>query len=68
MKPSMTAVRNAIDKSLAERDQNVERFCSSLDKDIVELGKEVKSVKQEAQVMKKFCHYIIVLSPSPCVQ
>ena len=47
--PSMSAVRNAIDKSLAERDANVDRFCTSLDKDIEELGKEVKEVKQEAQ-------------------
>lgn len=46
----MDAVRNAIDKSLAERDQNVDKFCTSLDKDIAQLGKEVKAVKQEAQV------------------
>jgi len=46
----MNAVRNAIDKSLAERDQNVDRFCSALDKDIADLGKQVKQVKQAAQV------------------
>ena len=46
----MGAVRNSIDKSLAERDQNVDKFCSSLDKDIADLGKEVKQVKQDAQV------------------
>lgn len=46
----MNAVRNAIDKSLAERDQNVDKFCSALDKDIADLGKQVKQVKQEAQV------------------
>ena len=40
---------NAIDKSLAERDQNVDKFCSHLDKDIAELSKEVKEVKQESQ-------------------
>lgn len=50
LKPSMNAVRNAIDKSLAERDQNVDKFCSALDKDIADLGKQVKQVKQEAQV------------------
>ena len=33
----------------AERDQNVDKFCVSLDKDIANLGKEVKLVKQEAQ-------------------
>ena len=47
----MNAVRNAIDKSLAERDQNVDRFCSALDKDIADLGKQVKQVKQAAQVI-----------------
>ena len=47
----MDAVRNSIDKSLAERDQNVDKFCVSLDKDIAHLGKDVKLVKQEAQVI-----------------
>ena len=46
----MGLVRNAIDKSLAERDANIDKFCVSLDKDIAVLGKEVKQVKQEAQV------------------
>jgi len=43
-------VRNAIDKALAERDANIDKFCTHLDKDIAELAKEVKEVKQEAQV------------------
>ncbi|WAR29562.1 DYH6-like protein [Mya arenaria] len=47
--PSITNVRNAIDKSLADRDANIDRFCTHLDKDIAELAKEVKEVKQEAQ-------------------
>ncbi|XP_060586003.1 dynein axonemal heavy chain 6-like [Ruditapes philippinarum] len=47
--PSITNVRNAIDKSLAERDANIDKFCTHLDKDIAELSKEVKEVKQEAQ-------------------
>ena len=50
LNPSITNVRNAIDKSLAERDSNIDKFCTHLDKDITELGKEVKEVKQEAQV------------------
>ena len=50
LNPSITNVRNAIDKALAERDSNIDKFCSHLDKDITELGKEVKEVKQEAQV------------------
>lgn len=51
LNPSITGVRNAIDKSLTERDANIDKFCTHLDKDIAELGKEVKEVKQEAQVM-----------------
>ena len=47
----MTGVRNAIDKSLAERDSNIDKFCSSLDKDIAILNKEVKKIKQETQVL-----------------
>jgi len=43
-------VRNAIDKSVSERDANIDKFCSHLDKDIAELGKEVKAIKQESQV------------------
>lgn len=50
LKPSVMAVRNAIDKSVGERDGSIEKFCRSLDKDIAELNKEVKDVKQQSQV------------------
>ena len=50
LNPNITTVRNAIDKALTERDSNIDKFCTHLDKDIAELGKEVKEVKQEAQV------------------
>ena len=50
LSPSINNVRNAIDKSLAERDANVDKFCTHLDKDIAELFKEVKEVKREIQV------------------
>ena len=43
-------MRNVIDKSLAERDANIDKMCTHIDKDIVVLGKEVKEVKQKAQV------------------
>ena len=46
---SINAVLNCIDKALADRDSNVDKFCTHLDKDIAELGKEVKEVKQESQ-------------------
>ena len=39
-----------IDKSLAERDADIDKMCTHIDKDIVALGKEVKEVKQKAQV------------------
>jgi hypothetical protein len=54
--PSINNVLSCIDKALAERDHNVEAFCSHLDKDIAELMKEVKDVKQEAQVTS--CHSV----------
>ncbi|CAH1788943.1 unnamed protein product, partial [Owenia fusiformis] len=49
LNPSITNVRNAIDKALAERDADIDKFCTHLDKDIAELAKEVKEVKQAAQ-------------------
>ncbi|KAG8454285.1 hypothetical protein GDO86_000797 [Hymenochirus boettgeri] len=49
LKTSITAVRNAIDKSVGERDGSLEKFCRSLDKDIAELNKEVKDMRQKAQ-------------------
>ena len=48
--PSVTAVRNAIDKSVGERDANIDKFCNHMDKDIAQLNREVKGVKQESQV------------------
>lgn len=52
--PSVTAIRNAIDKSVGERDGNIDKFCNHMDKDISQLNKEVKSVKQESQVSKQW--------------
>ena len=50
LNPSVSAVRNAIDKAVGERDANIDKFCNHLDKDIAELTKDVRSVKQESQV------------------
>ena len=50
LNPSINNVLNCIDKALAEREQNVDKFCSHLDKDVAELFKEVKEIKQEVQV------------------
>ncbi|EDV29711.1 uncharacterized protein TRIADDRAFT_18356 [Trichoplax adhaerens] len=47
--PSITAVRNAIDKAVSDRDANLEKFCDHLDKDISELRLEVNQIKSKAQ-------------------
>ena len=52
LSPSINNVLNAIDKALAERDANIDKFCTHLDKDIAELNKEVKECKQESQVLR----------------
>uniref|UniRef100_A0A5F8HIF6 Dynein axonemal heavy chain 6 n=1 Tax=Monodelphis domestica TaxID=13616 RepID=A0A5F8HIF6_MONDO len=49
MKPSLVAVRNAIDKAVSERDASLKMFCQHLDKDVEELNKEVNEVQLLAQ-------------------
>ncbi|XP_071942686.1 dynein axonemal heavy chain 6-like [Antedon mediterranea] len=49
LSPSVTGVRNAIDRAVGERDSNIDKFCTHLDKDIADLNRDVKSVKQESQ-------------------
>ncbi|XP_066474528.1 dynein axonemal heavy chain 6 [Tiliqua scincoides] len=49
LKPSIIAVRNAIDKSVGERDAAIIRFCQLLDIDVHELNEEVKIVKRQAE-------------------
>ncbi|XP_075463117.1 dynein axonemal heavy chain 6 isoform X2 [Ascaphus truei] len=49
LKPSIIAVRNAIDKSVGEREGSIEKFSRFLDKDIAELNKEVKVVNIQSQ-------------------
>ncbi|XP_063073303.1 dynein axonemal heavy chain 6 [Engraulis encrasicolus] len=49
LQPSITAVRNAIDKGVGERDANIDRFCQHLQHDISNLNQEVNRVKQQAQ-------------------
>ncbi|OAF67572.1 hypothetical protein A3Q56_04705 [Intoshia linei] len=44
---SINKVLGLIDKSLAERDQNLDCFCTKIEKDILELTHEVKKVKSE---------------------
>ncbi|XP_025054886.1 dynein heavy chain 6, axonemal [Alligator sinensis] len=49
LKPSIVAVRNAIDRAVGERDTSITQFCQHLDQDVLELNEEVKEVKQQAQ-------------------
>lgn len=42
--------RNSIDKALTERDSNINKFCTLLDKDIASLTEQVRDIKAEAQV------------------
>lgn len=51
LSPLVNAVRDGIDKAVGERDAKIDHFCNHMDKDIAELNKEVKSVKQESQVI-----------------
>lgn len=44
-------LRAAVDKAASNREQYVDKFCNNLDRDITELGKEVKEIKNEAQVI-----------------
>ncbi|XP_062864847.1 dynein axonemal heavy chain 6 isoform X2 [Trichomycterus rosablanca] len=49
LRSSVSAVKNAIDKAVGERDANVDKFCQHVQSDIAELNKEVTSVKQQAE-------------------
>ena len=35
---------------MSQREQNIQKFCAHLDKDIEDLGREVKEIKNQAQV------------------
>ena len=50
LKPAVTSLRTSVDKGVSSREQYVDKFCRHLDKDISELGKEAKEIKNEAQV------------------
>ncbi|KAL7988579.1 hypothetical protein Chor_007498, partial [Crotalus horridus] len=46
LKPTIVAVRNAIDKSVGERDASIIKFCQLLDEDVHDLNEEVKEDPQ----------------------
>ena len=62
--PSINSVLNVIDKASAERDTNIKKFCQSLDKDIVELGRELKEIKSQANVRTSRCIVFLGFLPS----
>ncbi|XP_055256564.1 dynein axonemal heavy chain 6 [Moschus berezovskii] len=49
MKPSIVAVRNAIDKSVGDRETSIKQFCLHLGRDLEDLSNEVNEVKMLAQ-------------------
>lgn len=50
LRPEVNRLRTAVDKGTSNREQYVHKFCTQLDKDIAELDKEAKEIKNEAQV------------------
>lgn len=50
LRPEVSRLRSAVDKAVSNREQYVDKFCSHLNKDITELSREVKDIKNEAQV------------------
>jgi dynein heavy chain len=54
--PSISSIRNAVDKAVGERDRSIDQFCTHLDKDIAKLNKEVKEIKEEG-------HHSWILDP-----
>ncbi|KAB1256909.1 Dynein heavy chain 6; axonemal [Camelus dromedarius] len=49
MRPSIVAVRNAIDKSVGDRETRIKQFCLHLGRDLEELNNEVNEIKLLAQ-------------------
>jgi dynein heavy chain len=49
LRPEVSRLRSAVDKAVSNREQYVDKFCSHLNKDIMELSQEVKDIKNEAQ-------------------
>ena len=50
LRPEVLRLRTAVDKATSNREQYVDKFCRNVDKDIFELGKEVKGIKNQGLV------------------
>ncbi len=44
-----------MDKATSNREQYIDKFCRHLDKDITELGHDVKEIKNDSQVSRQEC-------------
>ncbi len=51
LKPAVQGLRSSVDRVVSTREQYIDKFCRHLDHDITDLGKEVKDIKNEAQVL-----------------
>lgn len=56
----MQGLRSSVDRVVSQREQYISKFCRHLDRDIAELGKEVKDIKNEAQVTQSISTTIII--------
>lgn len=52
--PSINSLHDLIHEAVAERKSSMDRFCTSLHKDIVELNHEVTKIKLKSQVHEEF--------------
>lgn len=52
--PSINSLHDLIHEAVAERKSSMDRFCTSLHKDIVELNHEVTNIKLKSQVHEEF--------------
>lgn len=53
LQPSIDSLQSLIDKAVLEREPSMETFCSSLQKGIKELDREVMNIKLRSQVRGK---------------
>ena len=50
LRPEVMRLRTAVDKATSSREQYVDKFCHHLGKDITELGRDVKEIKNQGLV------------------
>ena len=50
----------SLDKALSNREQNLNKFCAHLDKDIDKLAEGAKDIKDQAQVCNTLYHWCTI--------